>query len=242
MVFRNTHVPPRKDRIGGPNPSRPPRRPRTIAVDPRLGAATRRIRKSQGLALVDLAASAGISRAMLSRLETGHVAPSLETLVALADALGVKPALLLEDLDAENEDAQLVPSGQGLEVVRHGTRPGCTYRLLAAPRGPHKLFEPFLITFADRSEVLPGIRHPGTEFIYVLDGSMTYRHGSQSYRMRAGDSLTFRGDISHGPESLGEVPVRMLSIIVYQRNASLPRSSGNTYSADSVTYKKGRPP
>ena len=146
----------------------------------------------------------------------GRVTPSLETLVALACVLRVKPALLLEELGNEYQGAQLVPSGQGLEVVRRGH----TYHLLAAPRGPRKIFEPFLVTLTDRSEVFPGFQHPGTEFIYLLAGSITYRHGNQSYRMRAGDPLAFRGDVSHGPDSLGKVPIRMLFIIVYEHEYS----------------------
>ena len=50
-------------------------------------AIARRVRESQDLTLTDVANSAGVSAGMLSRLETGHVTPSLETLVALASAL-----------------------------------------------------------------------------------------------------------------------------------------------------------
>jgi len=184
-------------------------------VGRRLGAVARRVRESQGLTLSDVAARAGISAGMLSRLETGHVTPSLETLVALADALGVKPALLLQDVGGEEEGAQRVRAGQGLEVVRRGTRRGHTYHLLAAQRGPKKFFEPFLVTLTDKSEVFPGFQHPGTEFIHVLTGSLTYRHGSHSYPLGPGDSLSFRGEVAHGPVTLGKVPIRMLSIIIY---------------------------
>jgi len=191
-------------------------------VGRQLGAVARRVRESQGLTLTDVAATAGISAGMLSRLETGHVTPSLETLVALADALGVKPALLLQDVGGEEQGAQRVPAGQGLEVVRRGTRRGHTYHLLAAQRGPKKSFEPFLVTLTDKSEVFPGFQHPGTEFIYVLAGSLTYRHGSYRYPLGPGDSLSFRGEVPHGPETLGKVPIRMLSIIIYDEE---PRSS-----------------
>ncbi|MGO9633953.1 MAG: helix-turn-helix domain-containing protein [Steroidobacteraceae bacterium] len=184
-------------------------------VGRQLGAVARRVRESQRLTLTDVAATAGISAGMLSRLETGHVTPSLDTLVALADALGVRPALLLQDIGGEEEGAQRVPAGQGLEVVRRGTRRGHTYHLLAAPHGPKKSFEPFLVTLTDKSEVFPGFQHPGTEFIYVLTGSLTYRHGIHSYPLGPGDSLSFRGQVAHGPVTLGKVPVRMLSIIIY---------------------------
>jgi transcriptional regulator with XRE-family HTH domain len=180
-----------------------------------LGVVARRVREGQGLTLTDVATTAGISAGMLSRLETGHVTPSLETLIALAKALGVRPALLLQEVGGDDEGAQRVPAGQGLEVVRRGTRRGHTYHLLAAQRGPRKSFEPFLVTLTDKSELFPGFQHPGTEFIYILAGSLTYRHGSHSYPLAAGDSLSFRGDVPHGPETLGKVPIRMLSIIIY---------------------------
>ena len=180
-----------------------------------VGRVARRIRDELGLTLANVADQAGISPGMLSRLETGRVSPSLETIVALAGALGVKPALLLQDVGEAEGDAQHVPAGHGLEVVRRGTRRGHTYHLLAAQRGPRKEFEPFLVTLNDKSETFPGFQHAGTEFIYILSGELRYRHGKESYLLKEGDSLTFRGDVAHGPDRLVRMPIRMLSIIIY---------------------------
>lgn len=188
---------------------------RHLASATELGRVARRIRDSQGLTLADVATRAGISAAMLSRLETGRTSPSLETIVSLAGALGVRPSHLLQEIGAEDESAQVVHAGQGLEVVRRGTKRGHTYHLLAAQRGPRKVFEPFLVTLTDKSEVFPGFEHPGTEFIHLLSGEIVYRLGRRSYHLHPGDSLTFRGDVAHGPEKLVRVPIRMLSIIIY---------------------------
>jgi|SRR6266850_1058548 len=199
--------------------SAPARRPQAAAREQasagELGRVARRIRDSQGLTLADVATRADISAAMLSRLETGRTSPSLETIVSLAEALGVRPSHLLQEIGIEDEGAQIVHAGQGLEVVRRGTKRGHTYHLLAAQRGPRKIFEPFLVTLTDKSEVFPGFEHPGTEFIHLLSGEIVYRLGRRSYHLRPGDSLTFRGDIAHGPEKLAKVPIRMLSIIIY---------------------------
>ena len=180
-----------------------------------LGRTARRLRESQNLTLADVARRANISSAMLSRLETGRVSPSLETIVALAQSLGVTPSALMQRVGADDGGAQLIRAGEGLETVRSGTRRGHTYHLLAAQRGPRKVFEPFLVTLNDRSEVFPGFQHPGVEFLHVLTGVLHYRHGRQTYVMRPGDTLTFRGDVAHGPERLDKVPIRMLSIIIY---------------------------
>jgi transcriptional regulator with XRE-family HTH domain len=185
-----------------------------------IGRVARRIRDELGLTLANVAQQARISPGMLSRLETGRVSPSLETIVSLAEVLGIRPALLLQDVGSPEGEAQHTLAGQGLEVVRRGTRRGHTYWLLAAPRGPRKEFEPFFVTLTDKSEVFPGFQHPGTEFIYILSGEMRYRHGKESYLLREGDSLTFRGDIAHGPERLIKMPIRMLSIIIYAGGAS----------------------
>jgi transcriptional regulator with XRE-family HTH domain len=180
-----------------------------------VGAAIRRLRSAQGLTLADVADRAHISQGMLSRLETGAVSPSLETLAAVAKAIGADLATLFRDLGPRHSDAQLVKKGEGLEVVRRGTKRGHTYHLLAADRGPRKAFEPFLITLNDESEIFPDFEHPGTEMIYMLEGSLRYRHGSESYLLRAGDTLTFSGEVPHGPQTLLKLPIRFLSVIVY---------------------------
>jgi transcriptional regulator with XRE-family HTH domain len=183
------------------------------AVD--LGITARRLRESQNLTLADVARRANISSAMLSRLETGHVSPSLETIVALSQALGVTASTLMQRVGTDDGGAQLIKSGEGLETVRSGTRRGHTYHLLAAQRGPRKIFEPFLVTITDKSEVFPGFQHPGIEFIHILSGVIHYRHGRHTYVLEPGDTLTFRGDVLHGPERLLKMPIRMLSLIIY---------------------------
>src|ERR1700684_3776728 len=110
-------------------------RPARPAID--LGRTARRLRESQSLTLADVARRARISSAMLSRLETGRVSPSLETIVGLARALGVTPAVLMQRVGAQDEGgAQRIRAGEGLETARTGTRRGHTYQLLAAQRGP----------------------------------------------------------------------------------------------------------
>jgi len=180
-----------------------------------VGAAIRRLRSAQGLTLSEVSERAQISAAMLSRLETGAVSPSLETVAAVSAALGADLPTLFRGLQAQPSDAQLVRKGEGLEVVRRGTRRGHTYHLLASDRGPRKTFEPFLVTLTNKSEIFPDFEHPGTEMIHMLEGSLRYRHGTESYRLKPGDTLTFSGEVPHGPQTLIKLPIRFLSVIVY---------------------------
>lgn len=184
-------------------------------LDRYLGNVVRTLRLKDNLTIADVAAQAGISRGMVSKIENGQVSTSLETLSKIAQALGVSLSHLFRHYDIPAGGAQHIKAGEGMEVVRRGTKRGHTYHLLAYDQGPKKTFEPFFITLDDASEVFPTFEHPGTEFIYLLKGRIEYRHGQQRYLMQPGDSLTFRGDIPHGPERLIETPIQMLSIIMY---------------------------
>jgi len=185
------------------------------SLDRFIGNVIRELRLRDNLTIAEVAAQAGISRGMVSKIENGQVSTSLETLSKIAQALGVSLAHLFRHYNMPSGGAQLVKSGAGMEVVRRGTKRGHTYHLLAYDQGPRKAFEPFLITMDDASEVFPTFEHPGIEFIYMLKGRIEYRHGQQTYRLEPGDSLTFRGDIPHGPEQLLELPIHFLSTIIY---------------------------
>ena len=154
---------------------------------------------------------------MLSKIENGQVAPTLDVIERTCTALGLTLGKLFQNYAVPDGSAQQVKAGQGMEVVRVGTKRGHTYHLLAG-RGPRKLFEPFLITMNDQSEAFPSFQHEGTEFIYMLQGKIAYRHGRNTYRLELGDALTFAGNVLHGPEHLIEVPIRFLSIIIYGDN------------------------
>lgn len=180
-----------------------------------LGNMIRGLRLQQRLTIADVASQAQISRGMLSKIENGQATSSLDTLGRLAAVLGVSLSQLFRNFDSDIGGAQLVKGGTGMEVVRRGTKRGHTYQLLAYDKGPRRSFEPFLVTMDDASELFPSFEHPGTEFIYLLEGRIEYRHGSETYLLEPGDSLTFKGEVPHGPERLLQVPIRMLSIIIY---------------------------
>lgn len=53
----------------------------------------------------------------------------------------------------------------------------------------------------------------------MLEGKLEYRCGQDTYLLEPGDSLTFQGEVAHGPEKLVRFPIKFLSVIVYPRSA-----------------------
>jgi transcriptional regulator with XRE-family HTH domain len=180
-----------------------------------LGNTIRQLRLDHNLTIADIAKRAGISRGMLSKIENSLASTSLDSLEQIANALGVTLSKLFQNYNLPRGAAQLVKKGEGMEVVRRGTRVGHTYHLLAYDQGPHKTFEPFLISLEDSNEEFPPFEHPGTEFLYMLEGILEYRVGNETFVLHSGDSLTFQGEVPHRPETLIETPIKFLAIIHY---------------------------
>lgn len=191
---------------------------RELRLEQYIGMTLRKQRKALGLKISDVSALANISQGMLSKIENAQVSTSLEILKKLCDALGLTLSQLFHDFDLPEGGAQLVRNGEGLEVVRRGTERGHTYHLLAYNHGQQKTIEPYVCTLDDAAEVFPMFSHPGVEFMHVLEGEIDYRHGNNVYQLKPGDSLTFEGEVPHGPEILRKVPIRLLCVISFQED------------------------
>ncbi|MET8982640.1 XRE family transcriptional regulator [Streptomyces sp. NPDC004539] len=179
-----------------------------------IGMQVRQYRLATGLTVGELATLAGISKAMLSKIENARISCSLTTLARLAAALDVPVTALFRGADTGRE-AVFTPAGTGARIVQRGSRVGHDYTLLGALRGPHKRMEAHLVTLTERSEVFPLFQHPGTELLFMLEGEMVYGHGDAEYRMRPGDALQLDGEGVHGPKELVVLPIRFLSVVAY---------------------------
>lgn len=189
---------------------------REKSLEVAIGRQVRELRKRQRLTGSELAAQAGVSVGMLSKIENGVISPSLHTLQMVANALRV-PLLQLFSGFEEPRGAMHVKAGEGVEIERAGTRAGHQYQLLGhiGSNNSGVVVEPYLISLTTESDRFPTFQHEGMEMLYMLEGVVDYRHGDQIYRLEPGDSLLFDSDAPHGPEGLIELPARYLSIISY---------------------------
>jgi len=187
-----------------------------VPLEKRIGDVIKHLRLSANLTLAELSSGAGMSSAMLSRVENGMATASLDSLERLCHALGVNLSDLFRQTEQNEGSAQLLKKSDQMEVVRVGTKHGHTYRLLSYDRGPRKIFEPFLIEMDRKSQSWPRFAHPGVEFIYMLQGRVEYRFGDKTYILEPGDAFTFSGDVVHGPERMLDERAKFLAIIMYQ--------------------------
>jgi len=210
-------LPPRRPRHSAAQTAKAQSAPDTanVPLEKRIGEVLKQLRLEANLTLADLSSGSRISSAMLSRIENGMATASLDALERLCVALGIDLSDLFKRTDRKKGTAQLVKRAEQMEVVRVGTKYGYTYKLLSYDKGPKKLFDPFFIEMDKKSQSYPRFSHPGTEFIYVLQGRVEYRFGEFTYLLEPGDAFTFSGDVVHGPERLLDDQAKFLSIIMY---------------------------
>ena len=191
-------------------------RPEEKTLELAIGREVKAFRQKLGLTVADLSEATGISIGMLSKIENGMTSPSLTTLQTLSACLGVQISSFFREYE-ETRSAVHVKAGEGMELERRGSRAGHQYNLLGHLGGNNSgvMVEPYMITLTSKSDVFPTFQHDGLEFLYVLEGEVEYRHGSNYYLLRPGDSLYFDANAPHGPDKLLQLPIRFLSIISY---------------------------
>ena len=187
------------------------------SLEAAIGKEVRNLRQAKRVTVKELSVQTELSVGMLSKIENGMTSASLTTLQLVSSALGVPVTALFSGYEEERE-AVYTKSGEGVEIIREGTRAGHQYRLLGhlASNSSGLFTEPYLITLSDKSDVFPTFQHDGLEFLYVLEGELKYRHGQNLYHLKTGDTLFFDADAPHGPEVLVRLPVRFLSVISYK--------------------------
>ena len=208
-------APPASGVPAAPAPSSEPR-VASLTVEQAIGAQIRQHRKRLDITSAELAATARISPGMISKLENGQISSSLAPLTAIASALNVPIASLFAGYD-DRRDCSFVKAGQGAVTERRGTRAGHIYEMLAQSLGTDVALEPFLITLPEGAAPYSAFRHSGVELIYMLTGSVGYRHADKLYHLEPGDTLYFDASVQHGPEELYSLPMSYLSIIVYPK-------------------------
>lgn len=168
------------------------------ANDQAIGSALRDLREARGISARHLAEQSGVSAAMISRIENDQVSPSISTMSALSDALGVTLVSLFRDIVSERTDYTHVKKGAGLRSTRIVGEHIHHYVNLASHRRRDLNFEAHMITVTPQDCESPRYVGHGVVFIHVIKGSAHYCYGKQTLTISAGDSLSIDAELTYG--------------------------------------------
>lgn len=153
-----------------------------------FGYRIKKLRTEQNRSLMDIANVCGFSNSLLSKIENGKTIPPISTLIKIADALGTKVSILLDD---QQQSGTIHTTKEISEARMIKTDKGYSFFTFAVERS-EKLMQPFLfITRKEEHDSENTFSHNGEEFIFILEGEMEYKVGNVEYMLKPGDSLYF---------------------------------------------------
>lgn len=174
-----------------------------------LGEALRSARKARGLSLAQVAEATGISRSLLSLIETGRSDITMGRLSRLARLYDIRLADLVPQ--ARQPDPVVVRADDRRRM--HYSVEGVTIEILV-PEGPHGM-QALLSTLAPRAAMADFIIQPNEQFVHVLEGHIRTELGDgREFELHKGDSATFvSGEQGHRHANLCGKVARMLIVI-----------------------------
>jgi transcriptional regulator with XRE-family HTH domain len=180
-------------------------------LTPVVGANLRRLRTERRLSLEDLARRSGVSRSMLSQVELGQSAPTINVLFKIAKALDEPFSTLLAD----------APSGP--RIVRAPQIQTVTSR-----DGEFVSRALFTVDSRRKAEgyelhLQPGcVRHAeahsrGTvESLSVSRGALDLTLGGEEHHLATGDVIVFDADVAHVYRNRGRTELVIFLIMTYR--------------------------
>ena len=167
----------------------------------RFGERIRTLRHAANLSQAELAQRAGLAPSSVSKIETGQMSPTYDVLLRLAKGLSID----LSDLLA-TRGTMATPSAvlARLAVSRAGEGPmqaAGVYTYFPLATGlRRKLMDPTLVRLEtdDIHNFGSLIRHPGEEFVYVIEGEVElHTEHYEPVRLEKGDSCYYDATMGH---------------------------------------------
>jgi transcriptional regulator with XRE-family HTH domain len=163
-----------------------------------VAANVRTLRMQAGLTLADLASAAGLGKSTLAQLESGRANPSVETLWAIAAALRVPFARIVEEV----RPALRVVRAADVPPMHSAETPGWAGRLLSASHS-RASFDLYSLDLEAGAVRHADPHHAGVvEHLVVVSGRLRAGPQDGPVLLGAGDLLTFGADVPHVYEAL----------------------------------------
>lgn len=206
-----------------------------------VGAGLRAARERAGLSVRELARRAHVSASLISQIERDRASPSVGTLFAIANELGISVDDLFKGVKQHTQSARVNRVGD-VGVVRGPIQSGpvqkgtdrSVIRLQTGVRwerltpSPDEEVEFLYVVYevgGASCEENSLFRHDGKEYGYVISGRLGIQIGFEKYELGPGDSIKFDARMPHRLWTMGREPVVCIFAILRRHNDSRTAAS-----------------
>jgi transcriptional regulator with XRE-family HTH domain len=171
-----------------------------------FGARLRELRLKRGWTLEELACRSHLSKAFLSRLESGGRQASIAAALTLSRIFDVSLASLFES-PQETQPCVIV---RGADAVQKNIN-GLKYTPLSKA-GRFFNLQPIKVTVPVSRRGDEHYRHDGEEWIYVISGALTLSLAGKIYDLKPGDAAHFDSQLPHRLMAKGKKDAKVLLV------------------------------
>ena len=183
-----------------------------------IGKRIREIRKEKGLTISTVAANAGVSNGLISRIENGRTIPSLPVLLNIINALEIEVAAFFNSLPQTGKIVFFISrKGENSIIEKEDDAKGFQYKSIFGKSLASIAFEAVLLEIQPGSERAK-VETDAYEFKYMLSGKCVYSIGEEEVTLHEGDSIFFDGRIPHVPINRSDTPTSMLVLYFYLKD------------------------
>ena len=178
-----------------------------------IGPKIRRLRLRKKLGLVQLAEHTGLSPALLSKIERGHLFPTLPTLMRIALVFGVGLDHFFKE-DSDRPIHAVVRKADRIRLPDKAGRPSPAYHFesLDYPVSDRKL-NGYYVEIEAEDEPSEPHEHPGAEIIYVLRGELVVNLEGEDFELGEGDLMYFDSAHPHSYRRQGQTPCAAVVVV-----------------------------
>jgi len=173
-----------------------------------IGMKLRTLRTQKHLTLSRLAVETGLSTALLSKLETDRMIPTLPTLSNICRVYGVGLSYFFNEAQkhtlAITRKAHLAGNGRGQEAIKHVS--------LHAVNVSDKLLARMVELPAGVGGMINESGRPACAVVYVLEGKLQFDAGGMHETLETGDCIFLDSEMAIGWSASGSDRCRALMI------------------------------
>ena len=187
----------------------------------KLATTIKQRRKAQGLNLEALAGRAGVSKSLISKIENHRTIPSLPVILRIAQGLKTNLSELSAGIEVKDEYSYiLVRKNERLNEEKEEAV-GFQYQSLVMENINNIFFETSILSIEKGAKRKP-VSSDGSEFLYILKGSIEFLLGEERILLTKGDAFFFDGRIPHVPINIGEQQAELLVVYLIEQNREEP--------------------
>ena len=182
-----------------------------IPQTPAIGKNVKRQRLNQKMSLDNLAVASGVSKAMLSQIESAKVNPTIATMWKIAHALKVDFNFLLK---GKGEAIRKFEVNRHEDLTTLDTDEEGVHINVLSPISLAEDLELYILTFNPGSILSSSPHYPDTEEVLtVLEGEVEVFAGKNSTVLKKGDVLIYQCDINHSIRNLSQKESKIYLVV-----------------------------